>query len=67
MKRILFIVAISLIALAGFTFFTGAGHAEAHDDHDGHNHDEEIDFDNIPLTQKQISTIDLRMGEVQHR
>ena len=52
MKRILFIVAISLIALAGFTFFTGAGHAEAHDDH---NHDEEIDFDNIPLTQKQIN------------
>lgn len=67
MKRILFIVAITLIALAGFTFFTGAGHAEAHDDHDGHNHDEEIDFDNIPLTQKQISTIDLRMGEVQQR
>ena len=64
MKRIIFIAAITIAALAAFTLFTSGGKAETHNEHE---HDEETDFDNIPLTQKQISTADLRMGEMQQR
>lgn len=67
MKRILFIVAATIIAIAGFTFFTGMGKDDAHEGHDHGHEEEEVDFDNIPLTQKQISTVDIRMGEVARR
>lgn len=71
MKRILFIVAATVVAIAAFTFVAGGGSAEAHDadgGHDGHGHgEEEVDFDNIPLTQKQINTVGIRMGEVEER
>ena len=67
MKRILFIVAVTLIAIAGFTFLTNGSKAEAHGDHDGHDHEEEVDFDNIPVTQQQFKTVDLRLGEMQPR
>lgn len=64
MKRILFIVAVTLIALAGFTFFASGSKAEAHDEHE---HEEDVDFDNIPVTQQQFKTVDLRLGEMQPR
>ena len=67
MKRILFIVAVTLIAIAGFSFFTGAGNAETHESHEGHDHEEKADFDNILLTQQQLNTADIRMGEVAER
>lgn len=68
MKRILFIIAATLIAVAGFMFFTSMGKSESHDGHEGHEHEEEeADFDDIPLTQKQISTVNIRMGEVARR
>ena len=67
MKRIVFIVAVTLIALAGFTFFASEGKAEAHGDHDAHDHEEEVDFDNIPITEQQFKTVDLRLGEMQPR
>ena len=64
MKRIILIVAVTAIAWAGFAFFakqTGS-EAQAHEEHE-----EEVDFDHIPLTAKQISTIDLKMGEAVER
>ena len=64
MKRILFIVAVTLIAIASFTFFTSGSKAEAHDEHE---HEEDVDFDNIPVTQQQFKTVDLRLGEMQPR
>ena len=64
MKRILFIVAVTLIAIAGFTFLAGGSKAEAHDEHE---HEEDVDFDNIPVTQQQFKTVDLRLGEMQPR
>lgn len=67
MKRIIFIVAVTLIALAGFTFFASSSKAEAHDNHDGHDHEEEVDFDNIPITEQQFKTVDMRLGEMQPR
>lgn len=62
MKRIVFILAVTMAALAGFTFFTKQAGAEAHEEQE-----EEIDFDNIPLTQKQVKAVDLQMGEPAQR
>lgn len=67
MKRILFIVAMTLVALAGFTLLTSGSKAEAHGDHDGHDHEEEMDFDNIPISEQQLKTIDLQLGEMRER
>ena len=58
---------MTLIALAGFTLSTNGSKAEAHGDHDGHDHEEEVDFDNIPITEQQLKTVDLRLGEMQSR
>ena len=75
MKRILFIAVATVVAIAAFAFLTSGssadthGHdesAEAQNEKDG-AHDEAADFDDIPLTQKQISTIDLRMGQMSRR
>lgn len=63
MKRFFLIIAVTAIALAGFTFFNKQAGAEAHDD----DHEEEVDFDNIPLSQKQVKAVDLRMGEASQR
>ena len=64
MKRIIFIAAVTLIALAGFTFLTSGSKAEAHGEHD---HEEEVDFDNIPVTQQQFKAVDLALGEMEPR
>ena len=65
MKRIFLIVAVTAIAWAGFAFFAKQTGSEAHA-HEEHEH-EEVDFDHIPLTAKQVSTVDLKMGEAVER
>lgn len=65
MKRIILIVAVTAIAWAGFAFFAKQTGSEAHA-HEEHEHDE-VDFDHIPLTAKQVSTVDLKMGEAVER
>lgn len=65
MKRVILIVAVTVIAWAGFAFFAKQTGSEAHA-HEEHEH-EEVDFDHIPLTAKQVSTVDLKMGEAVER
>ena len=65
MKRIILIVTVTAIAWAGFAFFAKQTGSEAHA-HEEHEHDE-VDFDHIPLTAKQVSTVDLKMGEAVER
>ena len=65
MKRIILIVAVTAIAWTGFAFFGKQTGSEAHA-HEEHEH-EEVDFDHIPLTAKQVSTVDLKMGEAVER
>lgn len=65
MKRVILIVAVTAIAWAGFAFFAKQTGSEAHA-HEEHEH-KEVDFDHIPLTAKQVSTVDLKMGEAVER
>ena len=60
-KRISFIVAITLIALVGFTYLSKSK-AETHEEEH-----EEVDFEHIPLSVKQVNAVDLKMGEVEER
>lgn len=66
MKRIIFVVAITAIAWVGFAFFAKQTGQEAHA-HEDHEHEEEVDFDHIPLTEKQVNAVDLKMGMAQNR
>lgn len=63
-KRISFIVAITVVALMGFTYLSKSK-AETHESDEAH--EEEVDFDNIPLTAKQVNAVNLKMGEVEPR
>lgn len=60
MKRMILIVAVTLATWAGFAFFTRQAGAEAHSQEG--EHEEEVDFDNIPLTQQQVNAVKLKMG-----
>ena len=60
-KRISFIVAITLIALVGFTYLSKSK-AETHEEEH-----EEVNFEHIPLSVKQVNAVDLKMGEVEKR
>lgn len=66
MKRVILIVAVTAIAWAGFAFFAKQTGQEAHA-HEDHEHEEEVDFDHIPLTEKQVNAVDLKMGMAQNR
>lgn len=66
MKRIIFVVAITAIAWAGFAFLAKQTGQKAHA-HEDHEHEEEVDFDHIPLTEKQVNAVDLKMGVAQNR
>ena len=66
MKRIIFVVAITAIAWAGFAFFAKQTGQEAHA-HEDNEHEEEVDFNHIPLTEKQVNAVDLKMGVAQNR
>lgn len=66
MKRILLIVGVTALAIAAFTLATRtSGSQETADE--GNGHGEETETESIPLTQKQVSAVDLRMGEVESR
>ena len=68
MKRILVVAVAAILARCGFTFFSNHAGAEAHDAEHGHEQEhEEGDFDNIPLSQKQVDAVDLKMGEAVDR
>ena len=62
-KRILLVAAATLLAVGAFTYFQ----RPESDGHDHEEHEESDSFDDIPLTQQQVSTAELRMGEVQTR
>lgn len=63
-KRISFIVAITAIALVGFTYLSKSK-AETHEHEE--EHEEDVDFDHIPLSAKQVSAVELKMGQVEDR
>lgn len=60
-KRILLVAAATLLAVGAFTYFQ----RPESDGHDHEEHEESDSFDDIPLTQQQVSTAELRMSEVQ--
>ena len=63
-KRISFIVAITAIALVGFTYLSKSkAETQEHEE----EHEEEVDFDHIPLSAKQVNAVDLKMGQVEDR
>lgn len=62
-KRISIIVAITVVALLGFTYFSKSK-AETNEQE---THEEEVDFDNIPLSAKQVNAVNMKMGEVTPR
>ena len=62
-KRILFVVAIIVVALVGFTWLSKS-QAETTDNEE---EKEDVDFSHIPLTAKQVNAVDLKMGEVENR
>lgn len=57
------VAALTAITFVGFTFLSQSK-AETPE---SENHEEEIDFQDIPLSEKQVKTIDLKMGEAQER
>lgn len=63
-KRLLFIAFVTAIALAIFTVFSKS---DADDATAQHEHEEEIDYQNIPLTSRQVQTANLKMDEVHQR
>ena len=68
MKRILVVAVAAILAWCGFTFFSNHAGAEAHAAGQGNEQEhEEVDFDNIPLSQKQVDAVDLKMGEAVDR
>ncbi len=78
-KRILFVAVVTVLAVVGFSYFCGDVDSSAADVHDATSHAEheetsaekhthgEEEFADIPLTEKQVSTVDLKMGEVKNR
>ena len=62
-KRFIFVAALTVITFVGFSFFSQSK-AETSE---SENQEEEIDFLNIPLSEKQVKAVDLKMGEAQER
>lgn len=62
-KRLILVVVLTAITFVGFSFLS-QGKAETPE---SENHEEEIDFQNIPLSEKQVKAVDLKMGEAQER
>ena len=55
--------ALTAITFAGFTFLSQSKAETAH----AEEHEEEMDFQNIPLSEKQVKAVDLKMGEVENK
>lgn len=62
MKRIIIVVLATVVALVGFTFFTRSNASET-----GADAEEETDYQNIPLTARQVKTAGLSFGQVEDR
>lgn len=62
-KRILLVAVLTAITFIGFRFFTEAKaeNVETEEKEEG------MDFNDIPLSEKQVKAVDLRMGEVENR
>lgn len=57
------VAALTVITFVGFSFLSQSM-AETSE---SENQEEEIDFQNIPLSEKQVKAVDLKMGEAQER
>lgn len=62
-KRFILVAALTVITFLGFSFLSQSK-AETSE---SENQEEEIDFQNIPLSEKQVKAVDLKMGEAQER
>lgn len=62
-KRFILVTALTVITFVGFSFLSQSK-AETSE---SENQEEEIDFQNIPLSEKQVKAVDLKMGEAQER
>lgn len=62
-KRFILVAALTVITFVGFSFLSQSK-AETSE---SENQEEEIDFQNIPLSEKQMKAVDLKMGEAQER
>lgn len=62
-KRLILVAALTVITFVGFSFLSQSK-AETSE---SENQEEEIDFQNIPLSEKQVKAVDLKMGEAQER
>ncbi len=62
-KRFILVAVLTVITFVGFSFLSQSK-AETSE---SENQEEEIDFQNIPLSEKQVKAVDLKMGEAQER
>lgn len=62
-KRFILVAALTVITFVGFSFLSQSK-AETSE---SENQEEEIDFQNIPLSEKQVKAVDLKMGEAKER
>lgn len=62
-KRFILVAALTVITFVGFSFLSQSK-AETSE---SENQEEEIDFQNIPLSEKQVKAVELKMGEAQER
>lgn len=62
-KRFILVAALTVITFVGFSFLSQSK-AETSE---SENQEEEIDFQNIPLSEKQVKAVDLKMGKAQER
>lgn len=62
-KRFILVAALTVITFVGFSFLSQSK-AETSE---SENQEEEIDFQNIPLSEKQVKAVDLKMDEAQER
>lgn len=62
-KRFILVAALTVITFVGFSFLSQSK-AETSE---SEKQEEEIDFLNIPLSEKQVKAVDLKMGEAQER
>lgn len=62
-KRFILVAALTVITFVGFSFLSQSK-AETSE---SENQEEEIDFQIIPLSEKQVKAVDLKMGEAQER
>lgn len=62
-KRFILVAVLTVITFVGFSFLSQSKAETA----ESENQEEEIDFQNIPLSEKQVKAVDLKMGEAQER